>query len=242
MANFACSRLLFVVGCWLFLKKPATNNEQPATIAPVIETRNLTFSYTPQKRFAFPDVACADDETLLILGRSGRGKTTLLHLLALLLKPESGQIVVNGTDLARLTASATVAFRAQNIGLVYQRPHFVASLSVMDNLLLANYLAGLKPDRARARHLAERLGFSEHLPKKTTQLSLGEQQRVGIARALMNRARVLLADEPTSNLDDDNCDRVATLLAEQAHEVGASLVIVTHDQRLKERVERQVSL
>lgn len=208
----------------------------------MIETRSLTFSYNPQKRFAFPDVACADNETLLILGRSGRGKTTLLHLLALLLTPEAGRVVVNGTELSRLAVADTVAFRAKNIGLVYQRPHFVHALSVLDNLILANYLAGLKPDRARARQLAERLGFAEHLTKKTTQLSLGEQQRVGIARALMNRARVLLADEPTSNLDDDNCERVITLLTEQAHDVGASLVIVTHDQRLKERVGRQISL
>ncbi|MBC7893523.1 MAG: ATP-binding cassette domain-containing protein, partial [Sphingobacteriaceae bacterium] len=145
-------------------------------------------------------------------------------------------------DLSRMTVPATVAFRAQNVGIVYQRPHFVHSLSVLDNLVLANYLAGLKPDATRARQLAERLGFSEHLPKKTTELSLGEQQRVGIARALMNRARVLLADEPTSNLDDDNCDRVVDLLTQQAHEAQASLVIVTHDQRLKDRVKKQISI
>jgi len=208
----------------------------------MIETRNLTFSYTSQKGFAFPDLQCADDDTLLILGRSGRGKTTLLHLLALLLQPKSGNVIINGTDLSRMKVPATVAFRAQNVGIVYQRPHFVHSLSVLDNLILANYLAGLKPDAARARQLAERLGFSEHLQKKTTALSLGEQQRVGIARALMNRARVLLADEPTSNLDDDNCDRVVDLLTQQAHDVQASLVIVTHDQRLKDRVNRQISI
>ncbi len=208
----------------------------------MLETRNLTFAYNAQKQFSFPDVACADDETLLILGQSGRGKTTLLHLLALLLTPQSGQVVVNGTELSRLAVAEAVAFRAKNIGLVYQRPHFVHALNVLDNLILANYLAGLKPDPTRARQLAERLGFADHLPKKTTQLSLGEQQRVGIARALMNRARVLLADEPTSNLDDENCERVVTLLTEQAHDVGASLVIVTHDQRLKERVGNQVSL
>lgn len=208
----------------------------------MIETRNLTFSYTPQKRFTFPNLRCADDDTLLILGQSGRGKTTLLHLLALLLSPEDGNILVNGTDLGQLNAAGTVGFRAKNIGIVYQRPHFVRALSVLDNLLLANYLAGLKPDRTRARQLAETLGFADHLTKKTTRLSLGEQQRVGIARALMNRARVLLADEPTSNLDDDNCNRVIDLLTQQAHEVEASLVIVTHDQRLKDRVAQQISL
>lgn len=208
----------------------------------MLSTHQLTFAYGPQKSFRFPDVRCADDETLLILGRSGKGKTTLLHLLALLLRPTGGDVVVNGTEIQNLTPAEAARFRAQHIGIVYQRPHFVRALNVLDNLLLANYLAGLKPDGTRARTLAERLGFADHLTKKTTQLSLGEQQRVGIARALMNRATVLLADEPTSNLDDENCQRVTDLLRTQAHDIGASLIVVTHDQRLKDQFANQMQL
>ena len=208
----------------------------------MLATRNLTFDYGPAKRFAFPDVHCANRETLLILGQSGTGKTTFLHLLALLLRPQSGSVVIDQTDLTQLSAAQTAAFRAQHIGIVYQKPHFVSSLSVMGNLLLANYLAGKPQQKARAHALASQLGFDEHLTKKTNQLSQGEQQRVSIARAMMNQPDLILADEPTSSLDDDNTDRVVQLLREQSAQIGAGLVIVTHDQRLKDAFSNQVNL
>lgn len=208
----------------------------------MLTTQQLKFSYSPTKHFAFPDIRCNDREALLILGRSGTGKTTLLHLLALLLKPESGSVVINNTDLTRLNAAETAAFRAANVGIVYQKPHFVSALSVVDNLLLANYLGNKPQDRGRARQLAEQLGFADHLDKKTTQISQGEQQRVSIARAVMNHPGVILADEPTSNLDDENCTRVVALLREQSEQIGASLIVVTHDQRLKDIIPNRVQL
>jgi putative ABC transport system ATP-binding protein len=112
----------------------------------------------------------------------------------------------------------------------------------MDNILMPNYLAGQKQDREKAAYLAEQLGFAEHLTKKTNQLSQGEQQRVSIARALMNNPNVLLADEPTSSLDDANCQKVISLLKTQSSVIGASLVVVTHDQRLKDEFSNQVFL
>lgn len=208
----------------------------------MLASHRLTFQYTSDKQFAFPDLRCGDREALLILGRSGKGKTTLLHLLALLLRPQSGSVIINGTDLTRLSPAETAAFRAAHVGIVYQKPHFVSSLSVMDNLLLANYLAGKSPQRDRARQLAGQLGFGDHLSKKTHQLSQGEQQRVSIARAVMNQPGVILADEPTSSLDDENCDRVVRLLREQSEQIGASLIVVTHDQRLKDEFSHQVIL
>jgi putative ABC transport system ATP-binding protein len=113
---------------------------------------------------------------------------------------------------------------------------------VLENVLLPNYLAQKFQDKNRARALSEELGFAEHLSKKTHQLSQGEQQRVSIARALMNNPAVILADEPTSSLDDANCDKVITLLKNQSEQIGASLVVVTHDQRLKDVVANQVEL
>ena len=208
----------------------------------MLTTRQLVFSYSPSKSFTFPDVTCANGEALLILGQSGTGKTTFLHLMALLLTPESGSVVINETDLTQLSPAQTAAFRATNVGIVYQKPHFVSSLSVMDNLLLANYLATKPQAKDRARELAGQLGFTEQLGKKTARLSQGEQQRVSIARAMMNQPAVILADEPTSSLDDDNASRVIDLLRQQAGQIGASLIVVTHDQRLKDAFTNRVSL
>lgn len=208
----------------------------------MIACHNLTFSYSPQKRFSFPDIVCNDREALLILGQSGKGKTTLLHLMALLLRPEGGQVLINDQDITPLSVAEAAAVRASQIGIIYQRPHFVSSLNVLDNVLLSSYLAQKPQDKARAKQLAEQLGFADHLSKKTNQLSQGEQQRVSIARALMNNPAVILADEPTSSLDDINCDKVIELLKNQSEQIGASLVVVTHDQRLKDAFAKQVKL
>ncbi len=205
----------------------------------MIATKQLSFAYPAQKgvatkAFMFPDFTCKDAETMLILGKSGKGKTTFLHLMALLLKPSAGSIVINNQEISGFSTAQAASFRAAHVGIIYQKPHFVRALSVLDNLLLANYLAEKKIAKEQALHLAESLGFVEHLNKQTTQLSLGEQQRVSIARALMNKPSLILADEPTSSLDDDNCLKVIDLLKTQTQEIGASLVVVTHDQRLKE--------
>ncbi|GAB4026871.1 ABC transporter ATP-binding protein [Spirosoma gilvum] len=208
----------------------------------MLATNQLTFAYNPTKQFTFPDVYCANREALLILGRSGTGKTTFLHLLALLLKPNSGSVTIDDTDLTKLSVAETAAFRAKHVGIVFQKPHFVSSLSVLDNLLMANYLADKPQDKARAKELAGQLGFGDHLDKKTHQLSQGEQQRVSIARAVMNQPGVILADEPTSSLDDENTERVVQLLREQSEQIGASLIVVTHDQRLKDVFQNRVAL
>lgn len=208
----------------------------------MLATHQLRFDYGPSKQFTFPDVHCANREAFLILGQSGTGKTTFLHLLALLLKPKSGSVLIDQTDLTKLSPAQTAAFRAKHLGIVYQKPHFVSSLSVLDNLLMANYLAHKPKDRTRARELAGQLGFADQLSKKTNQLSQGEQQRVSIARAVMNQPDVILADEPTSSLDDENTSRVVTLLRQQSEQIGASLIVVTHDQRLKDAFQNRVNL
>ncbi|GAB3176412.1 ABC transporter ATP-binding protein [Telluribacter humicola] len=208
----------------------------------MITSKDLSFSYSPHKKFNFPDILCNDGEALLILGQSGRGKTTLLHILALLLTPATGDIIIDGHSIHSLSPKQTATVRANKIGIIYQRAHFVSSLTVLENLLLSNYLAGRNQDRDKAAYLADQLGFSEHLPKKTHELSQGEQQRVSIARALMNNPAVILADEPTSNLDDENCQRVVNLLKAHSAQIGASLIVVTHDQRLKDEFSNQISL
>ena len=208
----------------------------------MLRTHSLQFSYTPGRQFTFPDIACGPGEALLITGQSGCGKTTLLHLLAGILRSKAGTVQVGSTELNQLSAADMDRFRGQNIGLVYQRPHFLAALSVFDNLLLPSFFGHKPTSKTAIKELAEQLGISHVLHQLPARLSVGEQQRASIARALVNHPKLILADEPTSALDDINCDAVIRLLIAQARVHEAALVIVTHDGRLKEVVSKQTAL
>lgn len=207
-----------------------------------LEFESVSFAYSGAELLNLPDIFCPVNSHLLILGASGSGKSTILHLIAGLLRPQSGTIRVNDSDLSALSDKAMDYFRGQHIGIVFQRPYFIASISVQENLLMTQHLAGLPQDKLRIKALLERLDLGHKLNSKPSDLSLGEQQRVTIARALVNRPKLILADEPTSSLDDENCLRVVDLLEEQATIEQASLIIVTHDTRIKNRIPTQVSL
>ncbi|MFN7086901.1 MAG: ABC transporter ATP-binding protein [Burkholderiales bacterium] len=172
----------------------------------------------------------------LVLGPSGSGKTTLLHILAGILRPTAGSVSIAGRDLGALAPAALDRFRGQHIGIVLQRLHLVASLSVADNLLLAQYLAGLPQDRARVREVLAGLDLADKAGAMPHELSHGQAQRVAVARAVVNRPQLLLADEPTSNLDDARCLQALDLLENQARACNATLVIATHDQRTRARI------
>lgn len=207
----------------------------------MLTANKIAFSY-PGVHFKFPDIHCDAGETLLITGNSGKGKTTLLHLLAGILRPAAGSICINGTDITTLASKELDHYRGQQIGIVFQQSHFVASLSVLDNLLLAQYLSGRKKDRSKVIGLLESLGVGIQKNKKPAELSTGQQQRVSIARALVNNPSVLLADEPTSSLDDENCMIVAGLLQQQAAAYRSALIIVTHDSRLKNVFQHSIKI
>ncbi len=204
--------------------------------------RNLSFSYTGEQRLEFPDIECKRGEQWLLIGQSGSGKTTLLHLLAGLRTPKSGRIQINNTTINELPSGALDRFRGKNIGIIFQQAHFVQSLNVEENLALAQHLAGLKKDKMRIRKMLAHLNVGHKLNSKPNQLSVGEQQRVAIARALVNNPAVVLADEPTSALDDHNTTQVIDLLKEQAALTDTTLLIVTHDNRLKSIIEKQIQL
>ncbi len=172
----------------------------------------------------------------LMLGPSGSGKTTLLHVLAGILRPASGQVTVANQDLMALSPSALDRFRGKHVGIVLQRLHLIDSLTVMNNLLLAQYLAGEPQDVARVREVLASLDLADKGSARPHELSHGQAQRVAVARAVVNKPKLLLADEPTSNLDDTRCLQVLDLLLAQATACGATLVIATHDQRIKSRV------
>ena len=174
-------------------------------------------------------------ESGLLAGPSGSGKTTLLLAIAGLADVLGGSVTLDGTDLTAMPPASRDAFRGRAIGLVFQDLHLIAGLSVLDNVLLAPFAAGIPQDAGRARALLDDLGLAGHVDRPSETLSRGEAQRVAIARAMLLKPKLILADEPTASLDDANCDRVAGLLAHAAEESGAALVIATHDHRLKAR-------
>jgi ABC-type lipoprotein export system ATPase subunit len=184
----------------------------------------------------------AQGEHWLVIGPSGSGKTTLLHLLAGVLRAQHGTVTVAEQDLAALSQAALDRFRGRHIGIVLQRLHLMASLTVGRNLALAQYCAGLPQDPARVTEVLWELGIADKADAYPHELSHGQAQRVAVARAVLNRPRLILADEPTSNLDDDNCAQALELLLGQARHCGATLLIATHDGRLKSRFEHQLSL
>lgn len=208
----------------------------------MIQTQNVVFSYSEQQQFQFPDIDCANGKTLLITGNSGTGKTTLLHLLGGLLQPTSGEILINNQNIQQLSASKLDAFRGKSIGMILQKSFFIEALTVLDNVILASWLVKGTNAKQKALEILDNLGLKNHTHKLPNQLSIGQQQRVNIARALINNPSVILADEPTSSLDDENALIVARLLQDLARKYKSSLIIVTHDQRLKTLFNHQITL
>ena len=208
----------------------------------MLQTKNLQYSYNGTQVLKFPDLNCQKGENWLLLGQSGSGKTTFLHLLGGLLSPQSGSIRIGETDMSSLKKTALDHFRGQNIGIIFQTAHFVKALTVEENLVLAQQLAGFKEDKILIFNILQKLNLSHKLKSKPSELSVGEAQRVAIARALVNKPSVILADEPTSALDDKNTEEVIQLLEKQAAEANATLLIVTHDGRLKNYFKNQVEI
>ena len=208
----------------------------------MISTKNITFSYSKEQTFILPDLHCDAGSTILITGDSGKGKTTYLHILGGLLRPKTGSILIDTTDIITLSERQNDAFRGKNIGIVFQKSHFVSALTVLENLEMASWLATGKKNSVRAKKLLEQLDIVNQSNKLPSQLSIGQQQRVSIARALMNEPKVLLADEPTSSLDDKNAEKVISLLTTLSKEYKAALIIVTHDSRIKEKFSNRITL
>lgn len=171
----------------------------------------------------------------LVAGPSGSGKTTLVNVLAGLTTPDAGRVTVAGVDWAQMSPARRDKARARAIGLVFQNVRLINALSVAGNVRLAARLAGRPSDRARTTELLDRLGVADKVDAKPRTLSLGEAQRAAVARAVIGQPRLVLADEPTSALDDASAERVAELLSNEAKAAGATLVIVTHDARLKNK-------
>lgn len=208
----------------------------------MLKIANLEAGYDGKTVVAVPELTLKAGEHCLILGQSGSGKTTLLYAIAGLLTPLKGSIALGDTKISALRGAALDAFRGTHIGIIYQALHMVAAVSVLDNILLAQYAASVPQDAKKAQNLLARLGLAEHSHEKPDALSHGQQQRAAIARAAINDPQLILGDEPTSALDDTSCDAVMKLLLATADATGASLVIATHDARIKKHFTRTITL
>ncbi len=212
----------------------------------MIEIRNLGMSYTlEQGRLDVldgVDLEIADGDTLAIIGPSGSGKTTLLLLLAGLEQAQRGSIRIDGVDLAALDADGLADLRRDRLGIVFQSFHLVPSLTALGNVSLPLEIAEQEGAGERAAAMLERVGLAERQHHYPMQLSGGEQQRVAIARALVHSPRLLLADEPTGNLDLETGKRIIELLFDLNAASGSTLVLVTHDEQIASRCRRVLRL
>lgn len=200
----------------------------------MVRTKGLTFSYDSDDTvLKFPDIVLEKNQNLLILGKSGIGKTTLLHLLAGLLQPAEGSIEIDEVPVHSLPNKTLDSFRGQHIGLVFQGNHAIQSLNVFENVQARLFFAKKAISRSEIIELLELLDISDCKEKKVRELSEGQRQRLGIAMAMVHRPKLIMADEPTSSLDDENCNKVMQLLIEQAHRNEANLIVITHDHRIK---------
>ncbi|MGH8808597.1 MAG: ABC transporter ATP-binding protein [Noviherbaspirillum sp.] len=200
----------------------------------MLQISDLSYRYpnASGSQLTVPAFSLASGEQAIVLGPSGCGKSTLLHLIAGILTPQTGSLRVAGTDLRTQAGRVADAWRGRTIGFLPQKLALVPSLSVQENLLLSAYANGQAADTARAAALLAALGLADKAAAKPHQLSQGQRQRAAIARAMFNRPQLLLADEPTANLDDAACAAVIDVLTGQASAGGASLIIATHDARV----------
>lgn len=216
------------------------------TTAPLVDITDL------QKSFASPEgektlivdvprFQLAEGEQVAVRGASGSGKTTFLNLIAGILQADRGTIVVAGTDMTKLPESGRDRLRARTIGYVFQNFNLLQGYTALENVMLG-MLFGAGVDKARARHLLERVGLSHRMTYRPSQLSIGQQQRVAVARALANRPKLVLADEPTGNLDQRHAGEALELIREACREDGAALLLVSHDPTVLSLFDRSEDL
>ncbi|MEC9209842.1 MAG: ATP-binding cassette domain-containing protein [Bacteroidota bacterium] len=208
----------------------------------MLKSESIIFNYNGGAKFSFPDIQLEAGGSLLVLGDSGIGKTTFIQILAGLLKAKSGKIELDNTNYNKLSSKEMDQFRGKYIGMIFQKPHFVRNLNILENLLLSLYLSEKKQDKKRVIQLLKEIGLGDKLESMPNELSQGEQQRVAIALAVIKKPDLILADEPTSSLDDANCQKIITLLKEQANKTKSKLIIITHDSRIKSQFNKSITL
>ena len=212
----------------------------------ILEVTNLCKTYgkgdTMVKALDNVSFSVEKGEFLAIIGPSGSGKSTLLHILGGVDVPTSGSVVINQTDISNLDETALAIFRRRQIGLIYQFYNLIPILTVQENLTLPLLLDGRKPDKKQIDTLVKRLGLENRLDHLPNQLSGGQQQRVSIGRALVNNPALMLADEPTGNLDSENSKEIISLLRQFNKEFNQTAIIITHDEKIANSADRVITI
>lgn len=212
----------------------------------ILEVTNLCKTYgkgdTMVKALDNVSFSVEKGEFLAIIGPSGSGKSTLLHILGGVDVPTSGSVVINQTDISNLYETALAIFRRRQIGLIYQFYNLIPILTVQENLTLPLLLDGRKPDKKQIDTLVKRLGLENRLDHLPNQLSGGQQQRVSIGRALVNNPALMLADEPTGNLDSENSKEIISLLRQFNKEFNQTVIIITHDEKIANSADRVITI
>lgn len=212
----------------------------------ILETKNLCKTYgegdTLVKALDNVSFSVEQGEFIAIVGPSGSGKSTLLHILGGVDVPTSGEVIINGTKISDLDETALAIFRRRQIGLIYQFYNLIPILTVEENLTLPLLLDGRKPDQKQIEMLVKKLGLGNRLKHLPNELSGGQQQRVSIGRALLNSPALLLADEPTGNLDSENSKEIIKLLRQFNKENKQTVIIITHDERIALSADRVIEI
>ena len=210
----------------------------------MIEIKNIVKSYGELKVLKGIDLTIKEKEIVTIVGASGAGKSTLLHILGTLDTPDEGELLYDSVNIARLSSNKLSEFRNNNIGFVFQFHHLLPEFTALENVCIPAWIKGTgkKEAELRAMELLTLLGLADRVSHKPNQLSGGEQQRIVIARALLNNPKLILADEPTGSLDKDNSAIVIHCLRELAHELQRAVVIVTHDSDVARQCDRTLLL
>lgn len=208
----------------------------------MVSVSSLSYQYPSGEALFFPDFEIGKGRSCLLLGNSGSGKTTLLHLMGGLLRIQKGRVRIDGLDLSKISDSRIDKIRGRHIGFIFQRNHLLSALSVKKNLLMAPFLAGVDQNEGRVEEVLAQLGLWDKKNAAVRELSQGQAQRVAIARAVLNKPALILADEPTSALDDFNCDRVIQMLLNISRQNNCTLLVGTHDQRLKSVFTQHVEI
>ena len=212
----------------------------------ILEIKNLCKTYgngnTAVKALDNVSFSVEKGEFVAIIGPSGSGKSTLLHILGGVDTPTSGSVIIDGTDISKLDETALAIFRRRQIGLIYQFYNLIPILTVEENMTLPLLLDGKKPDKAVIKELTDALGLNDRLSFLPNQLSGGQQQRVSIGRALINNPALMLADEPTGNLDSKNSHEIISLLRRFNREHGQTVIIITHDESIALSADRTIAI
>ena len=207
---------------------------------PILELRDVSMTYGTVKALCHIDLTVPRGEWLAIMGPSGSGKTTLMNIVGCMDKASDGRAILDGRDLTRLSGSELTAIRRDQIGLIFQQFHLVPHLTALENVMLAQYYHSI-PDEKEAREGLDRVGLADRARHLPGQLSGGERQRVCIARALINHPGLLLADEPTGNLDEAN-EQLVLDIFHRLHKEGSSIIVVTHSPEVGAHAERVIVL